>query len=119
MSEATTLLCKLSVPPTRLPSLIESLEATAAPPRVLALPTVGVCYAAWLDASQAAATVERLTALATEATGSLVVERCPLDLKRAIDVFGAPPPSFALMRRLKEELDPKGVLSPGRFLGRL
>jgi FAD/FMN-containing dehydrogenase len=28
-------------------------------------------------------------------------------------------PSLAIMRRLKEELDPAGVLSPGRFVGGL
>jgi glycolate dehydrogenase FAD-binding subunit len=58
-------------------------------------------------------------ALAAEG-GSLVVERAPLDLKRAADVWG-PIPGAALnvMKRLKAEFDPGGVLNPGRFVGGL
>ena len=115
----SVLLCKASVLPTRLPALIESLQEAAEPPRVLALPGAGVCYAGWPEPGDVMAAMGRVIGLASEAGGSLVVERCPAEVKRGLDVFGEPPPSFALMRRLKEELDPKGVLSPGRFLGRL
>jgi len=33
------------------------------------------------------------------------------------DPWGPPPPSFALMRSLKEQLDPEARLNPGRFVG--
>ncbi len=52
--------------------------------------------------------------------GSLVIERCPPDLKHGLDVFPeVSEPAFALMRRVKEQFDPKGVLSPGRHVRRL
>jgi glycolate oxidase FAD binding subunit len=58
-------------------------------------------------------------ALAAEG-GSLVVERAPLDLKRAADVWGpVPETALAVMRRLKAEFDPRGVLNSGRFVGGL
>lgn len=58
-------------------------------------------------------------ALASEG-GNLVVERAPADLKSAADVWGPiPEPALAVMRRLKAEFDPGGVLNPGRFAGRL
>jgi len=58
-------------------------------------------------------------ALAAEG-GSLVVERAPLDLKRAADVWGPiPEVALAVMKRLKGEFDPRGVLNPGRFVGGL
>jgi glycolate oxidase FAD binding subunit len=58
-------------------------------------------------------------ALAAE-DGSLVVERAPLYLKSAADVWGSiPEPALAVMRRLKTEFDPRGVLNPGRFVGGL
>jgi glycolate oxidase FAD binding subunit len=58
-------------------------------------------------------------ALAAEG-GSLVVERAPLYLKSAADVWGPIPESaLAVMRRLKAEFDPRGVLNPGRFVGGL
>lgn len=51
--------------------------------------------------------------------GNLVVERCPIELKRRIDVWGAPGPDFFLMQRLKQQFDPKGTFVKGRFVGEL
>jgi len=116
--ESESLLCKASVLPSRLPALIEALERLGAP-RLEAYPAVGVCYAAWPSPHDAEGIAGAARELTSAAGGTLVLERCPFDLKRHLDVFGDPPPSFGLMRRLKEEFDPKGVLSPGRFAGRL
>ena len=49
--------------------------------------------------------------------GHLVVERCPLELKRRIDVWGDSAEGMTIMRRIKRELDPAGILNPGRFAG--
>ena len=58
-------------------------------------------------------------ALAAEG-GSLVVERAPLYLKSVADVWGPiPEAALAVMKRLKAEFDPRGVLNPGRFVGGL
>lgn len=56
---------------------------------------------------------------AREARGSLVVERCPVDLKRRVNVWGEPGSNFRLMQRLKEQFDPKGTFVKGRFVGGL
>ncbi|HLI07496.1 MAG TPA: FAD-binding oxidoreductase [Ktedonobacteraceae bacterium] len=56
---------------------------------------------------------------AQEARGSLVVERCPTDLKRLISVWGEPGSSFYLMQRLKQQFDPMGTFAKGRFVGGL
>jgi len=56
---------------------------------------------------------------AREAHGSLVVERCPSDLKRRIDVWGEPGSDFYLMQRLKNQFDAKGTFVRGRFVGGL
>jgi glycolate oxidase FAD binding subunit len=56
---------------------------------------------------------------AQEARGSLVVERCPTDLKRLISVWGEPGSSFYLMQRLKQQFDPTGTFAKGRFVGGL
>ncbi len=56
---------------------------------------------------------------AQEARGSLVVERCPIDLKRRISVWGEPGSNFYLMQRLKQQFDPKGTFVSGRFVGGL
>src|SRR3990172_7262415 len=46
LQEDESLLCKAAVLPSLLPTLIDALEALEAP-RLLAYPTVGVCYAPW------------------------------------------------------------------------
>jgi glycolate oxidase FAD binding subunit len=51
--------------------------------------------------------------------GHLVVERCPVELKRGIDVWGDSMDGMDIMRRIKQELDPAGILNPGRFAGRI
>jgi len=118
LPEDASLLCKLSLLPSHLPSLIHALEALEAP-LLLAYPTVGVCYAAWASPPDAESIAAALRELASTAGATLVLERCPLDLKRRLDVFGEPPASIGLMRRVKEQFDPRGVLSPSRFVGRL
>jgi glycolate oxidase FAD binding subunit len=63
--------------------------------------------------------IHTLRRYAQEARGSLVVERCPVDLKRRIDIWGEPGTNFAMMLRLKQQFDPKGTFTGGRFLGGL
>jgi len=119
-ADATEVLCKATALPTRMPALIDALEAVQAPPRIIAWPTVGVLYASWPPLDDADATIRRVLEVTRDVGGSLVVERCPLDVKRRLDVFpDVSGPSFELMRRVKDQFDPQGVLSPGRYLGRL
>ena len=113
-----SLICRLGVLPTRVPAAIDLLSTMEPPPRVVAWPTAGIIFACWDSAVDEPAAIERLgQGLADGET--LVVERCGLATKQQIDVFGDPPPSFPLMRRIKEQFDPNGILSPGRFVGRL
>lgn len=63
--------------------------------------------------------IAELRKSAREARGSLVVERCPVDLKRRINVWGEPGANFRLMQRLKNQFDPKGTFVKGRFVGGL
>jgi len=52
--------------------------------------------------------------------GSLVIERGPIELKSECDVWGSINSEvLAIMARIKNEFDPLGVLSPGRFVGSL
>ena len=51
--------------------------------------------------------------------GSLVILRCPLEIKSKMDVWGSAGDALALMRSIKAQFDPTGVLNPGRFVGGL
>jgi glycolate oxidase FAD binding subunit len=52
-----------------------------------------------------------------EASLSILV--CPLALKQRVDVWGDTGDALPLMQRVKERFDPKRVLNPGRFVGRI
>jgi glycolate oxidase FAD binding subunit len=49
--------------------------------------------------------------------GYLVVLDAPEAVRHQVDVWGPLPDGFGVMKRLKAEFDPKGILNPGRFVG--
>ena len=49
--------------------------------------------------------------------GSLVVLCCPLVVKSKLDVWGSPGDALPVMKSVKAQFDPAGVLNPGRFVG--
>ena len=61
--------------------------------------------------------IGRLTDEAVKHEGNLVVESCPPEIKEKVGVWGRGRDDLRIMRRLKEQLDPQGVLNPGRFVG--
>ena len=61
--------------------------------------------------------ISRLRRIAWDLGGSLTVERCPLELKSEVDIWGPTRDDFEVMRKLKAAWDPKGILAPGRFVG--
>jgi glycolate oxidase FAD binding subunit len=66
-----------------------------------------------------ASLVAPLRARAAEGRGWLVVTEAPPETKAHVDVWGDAGDAFPLMRDLKRSFDPEGILSPGRFVGRL
>ena len=63
------------------------------------------------------AAFERLRARLEALGGTLVLLRSPREVKARCDVWGSPGDALPLMRRVKQQLDPGGVLNPGRFVG--
>jgi glycolate oxidase FAD binding subunit len=61
--------------------------------------------------------VDRFRILAKELDGYGVIEGIDPALKDRVDVWGYVGSAFPLMKRLKETLDPQGILTPGRFVG--
>ena len=95
------------------------LSAELGPAVVLRGSAMGVLHAG-LPASTApdtvATVVDRLRTTAARYGGSLTVLTAPADVRAAVDMWG-PVPGLALMRRVKDEMDPGHRLAPGRFLG--
>jgi glycolate oxidase FAD binding subunit len=63
--------------------------------------------------------LEGLRSQVEAAEGSLVVEAAAGALRRSFDAWGKPREALTVMRRLKTEFDPQGLLAPGRFVGGL
>ena len=70
-----------------------------------------------------AASIDSTTAILNElrhfarsARGNLVVLHCDPEWKSKMPMCGDPEPSWGLMQKLKRQLDPHGLLNPGRFV---
>jgi glycolate oxidase FAD binding subunit len=78
------------------------------------------CYFLGDTAAKTAAIADLIgffTAEAVKDGGNLVVEAAPRALKEKVSVWGESRSDIVVMRRLKEKVDPAGVLNPGRFVG--
>jgi glycolate oxidase FAD binding subunit len=49
--------------------------------------------------------------------GSLAVLRCPAEVKSKLDIWGSSGDALPVMKSVKAQFDPAGVLNPGRFIG--
>jgi glycolate oxidase FAD binding subunit len=123
-----TLCCKVSVLPTRMTTFCETIEEEAAlrglSAQLLAHAGNGIVYSRFaqheeVSAAQTLSLVDWLRILAKKVDGYMVVEAIDSILKDRVDVWGHVGTAFPLMKRLKETLDPNGILNPGRFVGRL
>ena len=87
----------------------------------------GIRLLCWGSSGGTAEDIRRLRKSAGKLGGSVVVEQCPLALKRELDVWGeltsgtdaGTDVGMEIMRRLKNKFDPHRTLNPGRFLGGL
>jgi glycolate oxidase FAD binding subunit len=72
----------------------------------------------WLGYDGDAALLADLRRDIARADGSVTVVNAPAEVKRAVDVWG-PVRGVELMRRIKEQFDPDGRMSPGSFVAGL
>jgi glycolate oxidase FAD binding subunit len=87
----------------------------------VAYPLLGVALHAYAGAPAANGIddVRKRVAAATRGAGNVVIAAMPDAARGTVDAWGPPPPSFALMRAMKNNFDPHGLCNPGRFIGGL
>ena len=139
--QLTESLADFSVDPARPPSLcirlnaqpgaleqlmaMESIEIAGARPGLIADAGFGGGRLMWWDdvsREDPVRIAESLRNIQVEAVGlgaNAIVEACPAEAKALIDIWGPEPSAMEIMRRIKRQFDPKGVLNPGRFIGGL
>ena len=116
-------ICKLGVLPTASVGFLQALDQLTRPnsipwlARIHASSGLGV-----LRFSSKEMTAELLLKVRSHCEsegGFLTILQAPKALKRQIEVWGYTGNSLDIMRRLKSQFDPEGLLSPGRFVGNL
>src|SRR5438067_13552307 len=121
-----TVTCKVAIQVSQIASYLEKINSVCRRQRLEAAVVGhagnGILYVELRPGDATTCLVEAIGELrrqAQEARGSLVVERCPIELKRGISVWGEPGSEFYLMQRLKQHFDAKGTFVKGRFVGGL
>jgi FAD/FMN-containing dehydrogenase len=113
--------CKVTLLPTALQPFVEQIASMAAQKHTtwrLVAQAVGVGLLR-LEASQTDVLADVLRALRAglESGGaSLSILSCPAEVKSKNDAWGSAGDTLALMRSIKAQFDPMGVLNPGRFI---
>ncbi len=126
-AQPPTLCVRLNAQPGALQQLMamETIEIAGANPGVIADAGFGGGRLMWWDdvsqedPVQIAEFLSKIQAQAVGLGGNAIVETCPAEAKALIDVWGPEPSAMEIMRRIKRQFDPKGVLNPGRFIGGL
>jgi glycolate oxidase FAD binding subunit len=115
---------KWAVLPTQLAELMETGAAVAQRNGLGASLTahagVGIVTAVLSGGTAANAAVATLTewrGLANHVGGQAMVEWAPLAIKERVAVWDSAGPTLRLMKGIKDRLDPRGILNPGRFVG--
>ena len=108
--------------PTAALELVDALSGAIGPEDIHVVGQVGfgTVEAYWnSEVSAVPGLIESSKNAVQSAGGILKIERCPSELKSDLDVFGDLGASLEIMRGMKQQYDPKGTLSPGRFAGRI
>lgn len=118
----SALVCKFSVLPTQVGSFVESVRSVAASFAVswqALAQSIGLGLLRLEGASDRAllATLEALRERSREFGCSLVVLHYSPEMKSRCDVWGTESDALPLMRRVKQQFDPTGILNRGRFVG--
>jgi glycolate oxidase FAD binding subunit len=115
---------QISLPPSRISPYVEYLEgehghAGSDTWSMETLPATGRIHfrVSHGEADSLARFIQRAREQARTMRGALTVTAAPIEIKQRVDVWDDPGPSIRIMRRLKEEFDPNGVISPGRYVG--
>ncbi len=101
-----------------LARVVEDAPTRAGPPALLAHAGVGLLYVACAaeDGPAVADPLARAASAIREPLSAyVVVEAAPPALKSQLSVWGEPPGGLTLMRRLREQFDPRGIMVPGRL----
>jgi glycolate oxidase FAD binding subunit len=117
--DAPALSLRILVLPSHVADVLRRIAASDI--HAVAYPTTGlvVVSTAETDIDRLTDIISEARAFAESAGGSLIVTSAPVEVKDRVDVWGDAGSALPVMRRLKEQFDPRRTLNPGRFVGGL
>jgi glycolate oxidase FAD binding subunit len=108
---------RATVPRTAVKNFIPAVKRTLAPmPAIIADMMIGTVWLSWPATETTAALWPNVLSLAAAHGGHATMFSAPHQFKKGIDVWGPAPASLPVMRALKHQFDPEGLLNPGRFV---
>jgi glycolate oxidase FAD binding subunit len=114
-------ICKLSLLPTQLSATAEFIREALSDNTdwTLLMHSTGL---AWLqldstDCAQIADFIASIRTFLAPTGGTAVVLKAPPPLRQKVDLWGPAGSALPLMKRVKEQFDPRGILNRGRFVG--
>ncbi|MBI4525507.1 MAG: FAD-binding oxidoreductase [Deltaproteobacteria bacterium] len=116
------LLYRVTTPLAAIGELVNRIESSKCPgssARYIAHPSSGSLWLSVDADPSGAAWFARLTGWAEEHRGHAVMVAAPPEIKNGVNVWGPPPPGISIMRELKRQFDPEGILNRGRFVSGL
>jgi len=114
--ETTPIICKIGVRPTAAVEALtfcQKMPATSMAGVIHARTGLGLLRS---DAMRSTQLLEMRSHLESKG-GFLTVLSAPVELKQKIDVWGYKGNAIEIMRGIKQQFDPKNILSPHRFVG--
>ena len=113
---------RVTVPRARIAAVVKTFQnwnSADIGPAIVADVVAGTLWIAYTPTPAVASVFAKLISLASQQGGQAIMLVSPPEFKRNVDVWGPLPTAFFLMRRIKQQFDPKELMNPGRFVGRL
>ncbi|MBI3000804.1 MAG: FAD-binding oxidoreductase [Deltaproteobacteria bacterium] len=112
-------LYRATVPLSAVAKVLSTIESWTPSPATLAHYGSGTAWVAMTADPSSVQWFSKLTSVAQEHGGHVVMAAATPALKIGVDVWGPPPPSLDIMRGIKRRFDPYDLLNPGRFVAGL
>lgn len=110
--------CKIGVLPNAAVTILTQLDNLTSSSGLALIHAASGLGKLRLDAARVKSqTVAELRNHCQSNSGFLTVLEAPLSWKQELDIWGYSGNSLPIMHRLKQQFDPKNLLSPGRFVG--
>ena len=118
---------KITCPPANMVDLKAKIDLLCKPPNmelaiighpgygstIISLFNLGDTY----DNATITEVASHLREMCKQVDGQMTIQKLPTQLKHRLDVWNDVGSSLLIMRELKRQYDPKGILNPGRFVG--